>query len=68
VRTPAPVPLPSAGPSPSRPINPLLDFARRVAAEHEQANGQPITRDKLRARLGISNQLASDLLHQIRTT
>ena len=55
-------------PSPARPAAALVDFARRVADEHEQAHGQPITRDKLRARLGISNQLASDLLHQIRTT
>jgi hypothetical protein len=63
-----PVPSPSAEPSPARPAATLVDFARRVAAEHEQASGQPITRDRLRARLGISNQLASDLLHQIRTT
>jgi hypothetical protein len=51
----------------ARPAATLLDFARRVAAEHHAANGQPITRDTLRARLGISNQLASDLLRQIRT-
>jgi hypothetical protein len=61
-----PAPSPSAEPSPARPAAALLDFARRVATEHEQANGQPITRDKLRARLGISNQLASDLLREIR--
>jgi hypothetical protein len=67
-RTPVPVPSPSAERSPARPAAALIDFARRVAAEHEQASGQPITRDKLRARLGISNQLASDLLHEIRTT
>lgn len=69
--TPAPVPPPSAVPSPPAgpaPAHALLDFARRVAAEHQQAHGQPITRDKLRARLGVSNQLASDLLRQIRTT
>jgi hypothetical protein len=46
----------------------LADFARRVAAEHHAAHGQPITRDALRARLGVSSQLASDLLRQIRTT
>jgi hypothetical protein len=63
-----PVPSSSAPSSTARPAAVLVDFARRVAAEHEQAHGQPITRDKLRARLGISNQLASDLLHQIRTT
>ncbi len=64
------VPVPSlpAQPSPARPAAVLVDFARRVADEHEQACGQPITRDKLRARLGVSNQLASDLLREIRTT
>ena len=45
----------------------LVDFARRVASEHESQHGRPITRDALRARLGVSNQLASDLLRQIRT-
>ncbi|MCO5993001.1 DUF2637 domain-containing protein [Actinoallomurus rhizosphaericola] len=49
------------------PAAELLTFARRVATEHEQRHGRPITRDALRARLGISNQLASDLLRQIRT-
>jgi len=43
-----------------------LEFARRVAAEHQATHGRPITRDALRARLGVSNQLASDLLRQIR--
>jgi hypothetical protein len=68
VPVPSPSAEPSGPPSPARPAAALVDFARRVAAEHEQAHGQPITRDKLRARLGVSNQLASDLLHQIRTT
>ena len=52
----------------ARPAAALVDFARRIAAEHHDTHGQPITRDTLRARLGVSNQLASDLLHQIRTT
>ena len=56
------------GSSPARPATALVDFARRVAAEHQDTHGRPITRDTLRARLGVSNQLASDLLHQIRTT
>ncbi|TDC57926.1 DUF2637 domain-containing protein [Actinomadura sp. KC345] len=51
----------------SAPAGPLVDFARRVAAEHHDQHGRPITRDALRARLGISNQLASDLLRQLRT-
>jgi hypothetical protein len=71
VPVPPPPPEPSAEPSglpsPARPAAALVDFARRVAAEHQQASGQPITHDKLRARLGISDQLASDLLREIRT-
>jgi hypothetical protein len=44
----------------------LLALARRAAGEHQAACGQPITRDALRVRLGVSNQAASDLLRQIR--
>jgi hypothetical protein len=46
----------------------LVDYARRVADEHHTKHGKPITRDVLRARLGVSNQLASDLLRTLRTT
>ncbi|MFG1824264.1 DUF2637 domain-containing protein [Microbispora bryophytorum] len=53
----------SPGPSPA-----LVDYARRVADEHHAKHGKPITRDLLRARLGVSNQLASDLLRTLRTT
>jgi hypothetical protein len=60
-----PVPVPEPGQSPA---GPLLDFARKIAAEHHHTCGQPITRDTLRARLGVSNQLASELLRQLRTT
>jgi hypothetical protein len=62
------LPVPSAdrrGRSAS-PAGPLLEFARQVAAEHQATHGRPITRDALRARLGVSNQLASNLLRQIR--
>ena len=45
----------------------LLAAARRAAAEHQQAHGQPITRDALRAQLGVSNQAASGLLRQLRS-
>jgi hypothetical protein len=62
----APVPESSAGLPGGRAADPLLDFARTVAADHHAKHGQPITRDALRARLGISNQLACDLLRQIR--
>jgi Protein of unknown function (DUF2637) len=58
--SPAPAPAPAAA-------APLVEFARRVASEHQDRHGKPITRDELRARLGVSNQLASDLLRQIRT-
>jgi hypothetical protein len=34
----------------------LLTTARRAAAEHQDQHGQLITRDALRARLGVSNQ------------
>ena len=44
----------------------LLAVARRAAAEHQDQHGQPITRDALRARLGVSNQAASDMLRQLR--
>ncbi|MEU6429540.1 DUF2637 domain-containing protein [Microbispora sp. NPDC046973] len=68
--TPAPALVPATedgqdgepGPSPA-----LVDYARRVADEHQAKHGKPITRDLLRARLGVSNQLASDLLRSLRT-
>ncbi|GAA3952681.1 DUF2637 domain-containing protein [Actinomadura viridis] len=63
-------PSPTAPPSPSSSSSaavPLVAFAHRVANEHQNRHGRPITRDALRARLGVSNQLASDLLRQIRT-
>jgi len=44
----------------------VLALARRAAAEHQGAHGQPITRDALRVRLGVSNQAASELLRQLR--
>ena len=44
----------------------LLTLARRAAAEHHGQHGQPITRDALRTRLGVSNQAASELLRQLR--
>ena len=46
----------------------LLAAARRAAAEHQDQHGQPITRDALRARLGVSTQAASDLLRQLRAS
>ncbi|MFI7618264.1 DUF2637 domain-containing protein [Nonomuraea terrae] len=46
----------------------LIDYARRVAAEHHAKHGKPITRELLRARLGVSDQLTSDLLLILRTS
>jgi hypothetical protein len=60
-------PSEDAASSAVHPAAELLAFARRVADEHQDRHGRPITRDALRARLGVSNQLASDLLRQIRT-
>jgi hypothetical protein len=45
-----------------------LTAARRAAAEYEAGHSQPITRDALRARLGISTQAASDLLRELRAS
>ena len=39
----------------------LLALARRAAAEYQDQHGQPITRDALRARLGVSDQVAFEL-------
>jgi hypothetical protein len=71
-QTAIPVPAPAADESAAPASDPapaaeLVEFARRVASEHQDRHGKPITRDALRARLGVSNQLASDLLRQIRT-
>ncbi|MGP3961904.1 DUF2637 domain-containing protein [Nonomuraea sp. 3N208] len=41
----------------------LVDYARRVADEHHAKHGEPISADLIRARLGVSEQLATDLLH-----
>ncbi|GIH91265.1 DUF2637 domain-containing protein [Planobispora siamensis] len=48
------------------PAAALVDFARRIADEHHAKHGRPITADALRARLGVSAQLASDLLRTLR--
>jgi hypothetical protein len=62
-----PSPLPDAGDeAQDGEDEALLTAARRAAAEHQDQHGQPITRDALRARLGVSNQAASELLRQLR--
>lgn len=45
----------------------LVDYARRVADDHHAKHGKPITRDALRTHLGVSSQLAADLLRTLRT-
>jgi hypothetical protein len=44
----------------------LLVQAQRAAEDYQARHGQGITRDALRAQLGVSNQTASDLLRQVR--
>ncbi|MFC4061643.1 DUF2637 domain-containing protein [Planomonospora corallina] len=58
--------VPAQGDTESGPAAALVDYARRIAAEHHARHGHPITRDALRARLGVSSQLASDLLRALR--
>ncbi|MEU8356331.1 DUF2637 domain-containing protein [Nonomuraea sp. NPDC048882] len=45
----------------------LVDYARRVADDHHTRHGKPITADALRTHLGVSSQLATDLLRTLRT-
>ncbi|MEV4291865.1 hypothetical protein AB0K40_40725 [Nonomuraea bangladeshensis] len=45
------------------PAPALVDYARRVADEHRAKHGEPISADLIRARLGVSEQLATDLFH-----
>jgi len=47
------------------PSSALLAFARRVAEEHQARHGEPISRALLSARLGVSDQLAADLLRTL---
>jgi hypothetical protein len=61
---PAPPGLPAAAVPGSPGV--LLSAARAAATEYEASHGRPVTRDELRARLGISNQAASDLPRQLR--
>jgi len=49
------------GPSPEQ-----IQRARQLDEEHRQTKGRPITRDALRAGLGVSNALAGELLAMLR--
>lgn len=44
----------------------LVVRARRLDAEHRETHGRPITRDRLRATLRVSNAVASDLVRVVR--
>jgi hypothetical protein len=46
----------------------LLARTRQLDAEHRQEHGRPISRDKLRSQLKISNAVAGELLRQVRAT
>jgi hypothetical protein len=46
----------------------LVAKARQLDAEHRQAHGKPITRDRLRAGLKVSNAVAGEVLRQVRST
>ena len=46
----------------------LLEFASRVAADHERQYGRPIDATTLRQRLGVAPQLAEAVLERLRTT
>jgi hypothetical protein len=70
---PEPVLEPTSTPMPVEavedgPATELLAYARRVAEEYQTTHDRPINLDALRARLGVSHQLASDLLRHLRTT
>ena len=65
---------PEDGPEPVVPTQdkqstlplPLIERAHQLNAAHRQRTGRPITRDALRARLRVSNAVASELLQIIR--
>ena len=44
----------------------LVAHARQLDAEHRETHGRPITRDKLRAGLKVSNAAASEVLRRLR--
>ena len=63
---PVDAPRDTGTPAGGVPSAALLAFARRVAEEHHARHGRPITPEALRARLGVSDQLAAELLRTLR--
>ncbi len=63
----------NTGPSPTVPddrdaVPPeMVARARQLDADHRQEHGRPITRDRLRAGLKVSNAVAGEVLRHIRT-
>lgn len=56
-------PLPDGKPT----VSPeLVATARQLDQEHRETTGRPITRDKLRARLKVSNGVAGEVLRVVR--
>lgn len=62
------VPGPSRTSEDKPPVVPvdLVERARRLDAKSREQGGRPITRDKLRASLRVSNAVAGELLRQVR--
>lgn len=64
----------SSSSGPSRPVRDeklsvpegLVARACQLDTEHRQATGRPISRDRLRAALKVSNAVAGDVLRQVR--
>ena len=55
-------------PDGSGPSSELLAQARKLDHEHRAATGRRLSRDRMRAALGISNALASELVRTVRIT
>ncbi|MEV4352950.1 DUF2637 domain-containing protein [Nonomuraea sp. NPDC049625] len=58
----------AATPRPTGPVTSpaLVAYARRLADDHHTTHQKPITSEQLRTRMGITADLATDLLTQIR--
>ncbi|MFI9061484.1 DUF2637 domain-containing protein [Streptomyces sp. NPDC053429] len=69
-KIPAPEPsaapaLPASAPTPVAVPDALLDYARKVAADHETRTGGPIDPDTLRTRLGVPAPMADAIALQL---
>lgn len=48
------------------PVHALIDQARQLDVEHRRQHGRPITRDRLRTALKVSNAAAGQVLREVR--